>query len=155
MTEIIIFKEKHSDRYYIAETPEQKAKAFLKVLRERNAQGYWYHEPTEPVVTLSDYDRAFTELSDEEVANLPEAIKAEAVQSRSRATRRQIGVQAEYKRDKFWWDQLQELLALPEDEAVTKVAGARQGVAFSLAEDLLDAHADYEYEGYAIVHSNN
>lgn len=39
---IIVFKEKHGDNFFIARTPDESNKVFLKVLRNRFNEKYWY-----------------------------------------------------------------------------------------------------------------
>jgi len=55
---ILVFKEKHGERYFLVPTVEALQKAALKVALERNEEGYWYdfdeEAPVEPKIKLED-----------------------------------------------------------------------------------------------------
>jgi len=42
---VLVFKEKHGDRYFHVPNDETLFAAALHVLKERHADGYWYHKP--------------------------------------------------------------------------------------------------------------
>jgi hypothetical protein len=42
---VLVSKEKHGDYYYPAGTDEELAASALQILTERDAEGYWYHDP--------------------------------------------------------------------------------------------------------------
>jgi hypothetical protein len=58
MNRIIIFKEKHGDRYFDASTPELLHKACLKIFKERLAEGWYegyaYPELQKPTMTIQE-----------------------------------------------------------------------------------------------------
>ena len=58
MNKIIIFTEKHSNRYFYASTPEDLCKIAIKIFKERVEEDYWYkfetETPTEPEITEED-----------------------------------------------------------------------------------------------------
>jgi len=55
---ILIFKEKHGDRYFYVPTPDDLHKAAIKVFKERVKEGYWYYfdvkEPLKPDISRED-----------------------------------------------------------------------------------------------------
>jgi hypothetical protein len=153
MSTILIFKEKHGDRYFDASTPEAKSAAFLKILRERFNSGYYYEEPKSPEHTLTKDEKALLSLSEEQLDALPAPLQASTKTQVSRVRRKLRGVQEEYEQAKLWWDSVVALLALDPAEAVNQKEERRIRVmnktySVSSAEDLLDARKDYEYEDY-------
>lgn len=56
MKSIIIFKEKHGDRYFDASTPELVEAACKKVLLQRYNDGYWYDPGTKPECEWDGFD---------------------------------------------------------------------------------------------------
>jgi hypothetical protein len=69
---IIIFKEKHGDRHFIAQTRSDMEKIALKIVLEREDEGWYDFEYEEPVLPKIALEKA-----DEYGATLAEAIKAE------------------------------------------------------------------------------
>lgn len=52
---IVIFKEKHGDRYFLVHNREELEKVALKIVKERNEEGWYNYEyelPTEPKMTV-------------------------------------------------------------------------------------------------------
>jgi len=96
MTQILIFKEKHGDRYFDASTPEMKSAAFLKILRERFTSGYYYEKPKSPERNLSREDKALLSLSEEQLEALPAPLKETTKTQVARLTRKLSHVQEEY-----------------------------------------------------------
>lgn len=142
-SEILVFKAKHETAYYDASTPEKRAAAFLHVLRENYNAG-WYYAPAEP--SISAAERGCAMLTDEQLAALPATAAADLRAQRARAARALAAAEQTYAEELRWWDTATELVALPTAEALAR-AGTH-GYA-SAAEELLAAHSDYEYEGYA------
>ncbi len=58
MNKIIIFKEKHCERYFYASTPEDLCKIAIKIFKERVVEDYWYEfeteTPTKPEIAEED-----------------------------------------------------------------------------------------------------
>jgi hypothetical protein len=77
---IVIFKEKHGDRYFIANNQEELGKICLQVLTERFDDGYWYYKP-EP---LGEDDKIIDIPED-----LPEDVKGD-IERRNGAMRNKI-----------------------------------------------------------------
>jgi hypothetical protein len=150
VSKIVIFKEKHGDYYYDASTPEIFNKVALAVLRERFEAGYWYYGPSE-LTPLSAEDQAIADLTDEQVEALPEALKETTATKRNRILRGVRARQAEYDRDKQWMDTLQELLALPVEEAlVHEIEVGNRGRKALTATSFITERADYQYEGFEV-----
>jgi hypothetical protein len=41
---LLLFKEKHGSRYFVCEDQDAFCRAAMHVLKERLAEGYWYHD---------------------------------------------------------------------------------------------------------------
>ena len=58
---ILVFKEKHCERYFLVPTVEALHKAALMVVLERNEEGYWYNfdeeAPIKPKMEKDDAER--------------------------------------------------------------------------------------------------
>lgn len=146
---IIIFKEKHGDSYFDASTDEALARACLAVLRQRNKEG-WYYAPTKPEASYSKEEQAILAMTDEQIEAIPEPIKSETATRKAKLVRRLAGAEREYKLDNEWFTLLTELLALPVEEAVTRVRTFRSGRTQPLAYALIEDRNGGEYEGFYI-----
>ncbi|MCV0439864.1 MAG: hypothetical protein K5880_14790 [Hydrogenophaga sp.] len=67
---ILTFKEKHGDRYFVCNTPEDYCKAAMKILKERASEKFcWYYDdPKDPdtgltrakeIIETNDLEAAF------------------------------------------------------------------------------------------------
>ena len=56
--QIVIFHEKHGDRYFVSNSQKDLEAVALKVVLERDGEGYWYYfdseKSTEPKVSKAD-----------------------------------------------------------------------------------------------------
>lgn len=82
MNKILIFKEKHSNRYFDASTVEAHSAACLKILKERLEEGYWY-DPGDP----PDKEDI---LSEEQISSLPTEILKRAESERRKRYLREL-----------------------------------------------------------------
>ena len=156
MQTIIVFTEKHGDRYFDASTPELKARACAKILRERRDEGYWYNREYEaPEPTFTPEEKETLAMTDEQVALFPSRLR-ETVEKKRASLRGRRGA---YARNKLAEDQfftaLDLVLSVPAEEAyrftTNDVEGFGRRITRSLALELIDARADGEYEGYDFV----
>jgi hypothetical protein len=67
---LLVFKEKHGQRYFYVHNDKALFKAALKILTERAKEGYWYYKPEEPP-KAPDFTK-------EQIATLPESMRADA-----------------------------------------------------------------------------
>lgn len=153
MTSVLVTDEKHGNSYYDASTPELLAASALTILRDRFNDGYWYYEPKAPELNYTDEQKSIMELTDEEIANLPVALRASTEKQRNSLLSNRKGREREYLLDKQWYDATVALLALPAKEAVkqTVVRGRNQYArTVPTALDLLEQRNDYQYESFEI-----
>lgn len=156
MSKVMIFKEKHYDRYFVINDEVDKAKVALKILRERDAEGYWYpsvetsqREKEDAINSVNKkYDQNLIALTDDEVANLPESLRIVAEQERDKYKASLRNVEKSYKMEMEWIESLQQLLNADPDEAIKMSVVSPRGREFNLAIRILDSRADYQYEEY-------
>lgn len=153
MVNILIFKEKHSERYYDVSTPEKRAEAFLMVLRERNE--YAYFEPKKETIVVSVEDQTMLNLTEEQIDALPDELKNYTINRRDAINGNLIYAESEYNTEKKWWDAVQEMLALPKEEAIKKFYVNNYKRKINYVEYLVELHSDYEYEGYDFEETEN
>lgn len=123
---IIIFSEKHGDRYFSAKTIEDIGAVCLKVARERIKDGYWYD-------TTPYYGKS-PEVTQEEIDALPDGALKNRLQ-------KEIELYNDRKnREDRKFDRLRKL-----------VSAVKEGDE-KAARMLIDERKDYEYEGYEIVY---
>jgi len=144
---IIIFKEKHSDRYFDASTEEATLKAFYSILKERLKAGYWYQEPESLEKQLARYikpeDAEYAKIPEEVLITLPEEIQKKARRIPTLTAR----VERQYAGEMEWWNNLNKVLSMPFTEAA-KLTVTHVRTPHSLIKDLYESRADGEYEGY-------
>lgn len=159
MSSIIIFKEKHDNRYFFVEGIEDFKKVALKILRERESYGYWYpsldtiqgwkNDDVERLDKKSD--KSILDLSDDEVEKLPDALKNKAVEEKTAYQKKLKNIENYYNADIVWREKLDELLSAPDDEALEMKWVSSRGAESNLAIMLLNMRQDHEYEGYEEV----
>jgi len=155
MTDILIAKEKHGRRYFVIEDRAAHARVAAKLLKERAEEG-WFStladieaEEAQAIESRSKtIDRAFLELTDEQIAELPEALRESVISSRESYARIIGRVKREYALEKEFAEGISILLAA-DDPASVQVTSPR-GRTDYLAIGLLQLREDYEYEGYSI-----
>ncbi len=156
MSEIIVFTEKHSHRYFDASTREKKAQAFARVLRERYAEGYWYHpQYTRDEMQLNTERQALMSMTEEQISVLPASMQEDLRSKRHHIARMQKAYKHRKAQEDEWFAAAKQVAdaATIADAAKLTVADAegRWGSRFeSLAEAVLDVRKDYEYEDYFI-----
>ena len=159
MSSIIVFKEKHDNRYFVVNGIEDKKKVALKILRERESYGYWYPS----LETIQDWkndeierfvessDKALLDLSDDEVEKLPDTLKNKVVEEKTAYQKKLKSIENYYNADIVWREKLDELLSAPDDEALKMVYVSARGHKSNLALTLLNIRNGYEYESYEEV----
>lgn len=153
MKSVLVVHEKHGDYYYDASTDEARLKAFYSILKERNEAGYWYYRPQPPEEafnrSLKPGEEEFLTMTEEAVEALPEALKTQV----QRVRNRKRGLEREYEREMVWFNMLDEVLALPFEEAknLVEVRRSRDGSREwknHYIDLLMEGRRDYQYEGY-------
>lgn len=147
---IVIFKEKHGDRYFDATDEKELNKVFLLMLRERKAMGYYYEpDPDYPV----EWEEAM-KVPDDTLNTLPEGIRDQIFRLRKAYKR----LERETRIDREWFRLANELLAMPKAEAENHVhtwtvnlsTGPKKKEKL-MATFLMDCRKDGEYEGFEII----
>lgn len=155
VSQILVLHEKHGDRYFDASTPEALATSCVKVLRERVADGYWYHrEYAEPVRPLPKEQQEILALTDEQLATLPTAIREDMKTKRAKLVKSNAVYKRRKKQEDGWWNAVQLVLTSPLEEAI-KLTVADADDTWSnqplpLAYEILKSRRDYEYESIGI-----
>lgn len=144
--QIITLFEKHGQRSFLADTPEELDRVARGVIVERMDPKYpWYFEP-QPSVLHSDF-AAVLLLTDEQVASLPESVRAETATKRDRAARAVAEAGRFYQIDLVFWHAVCAIRDNPDEPTLYNFT-TRAGtvVQRSRAHDLLEDRSDYEYE---------
>lgn len=144
---IIIFHGKHGDGIYDASTPLLEAAAKLEWMR---IWGDYFGEPeTEPSEWFwkrGSNERELAAITDEELANTPEALRTPALEARKKL--------ADWKKqntqDRLWWELFQKLIALPVAEALAHESKLSSGRTQNSVTWLYDVIGDGEYFQYEI-----
>lgn len=125
-TKILIFNEKHGDRYFDASTDEKLHAACLKILRERvGPEGYWQF--INPVDWESEWVQKYIEGWDIEDAEI-ETIAIESVQKQVRAQRAKARQRRnEYLRADEQWARARVALEENDGEAAYQILQERDG----------------------------
>lgn len=149
---IIVFKEKHGNRYFDASDDHTLNKVFLQMLEERLAIGYYYDPDPDYPVEWTDA----MNVPEETLETLPEGIKSQVLRLRSAYKQKE----RETRADKRWWELLNELLALPKEEAEVAMhhwkvrlssSGEVREKSRLMATFLMECRKDGEYEGYEVI----
>ena len=133
MKQILIFHEKHGDRYFDASTKEAIDAACRKILKERLTNGYGWYDVYEP-----SYEAEHTQ---EQIDKLPEAFKyiAQRMKDSNEAKRKA------YAKELAWVERLKTLLKTPREQTkIFKYQGMEVYESFKYIKD----RADGEYEGF-------
>jgi hypothetical protein len=155
MDKVIIFHEKHGDRFYDASTDEKLLAALFSVMIDRIEDGYWYREPSlEDFINrrLTEEDRELMEIDKEIVAKLPQSFQDRYQELHTRRDR----ARKAYEAEKEWWDTLQEIQSLSFEEAAEKVrtrpSRLNPGRILRTPTILwvMEWRKDYQYEGWTI-----
>jgi hypothetical protein len=125
---ILVFKEKHGDRYFDASTSEKELDVYLKVAKERIKDSYWYDTdclvPNEP------------EISKEQIAKMKDSgLKTAAIQE--------------------WRIYETNLSYVKECEQTEKLIKLVKKGDKQAAKTLIQNRRDGEYEGFEIEETEN
>jgi hypothetical protein len=122
---LVVFREKHGERFFHVKSEEEFGKACLKVLRERFTGG-WYGSREE----VEREKPKPPEIADEEaIAKLPGQLREFAA-----------GKMKSYKKSLFEWERNSMMLGMA-------AAAAKDGDQ-KMAAKVIEWRRDYEYEGY-------
>lgn len=154
MQTILVAREKHGDRYFDASTPELLAAASLKLLRERMKEG-WYVKPDSVNTGFTKEQKAFLELTDEDIEALPAVVREETHKKVLALREKAERLRSFDAEEMQWYTQVEALLALPTEKAanrtITQGKGTRWERSYPKAFYLLNARDDAEYEGVEVV----
>jgi len=120
---LIVFREKHGDRIFRVETDEKLWAVALKVLKERDAEDYWYEEPEVPEKPTSLL------LTNEQIATLSEGARDVVKQDQEQYERNL----REHRTNMARYQRLRQAIDLGDGRLALRVLGERK---------------DYEYEGW-------
>lgn len=147
MNKVIVFQEKSSNRYFDASTQEAILRAFYTVLKER-LEGGWYGLPSKPSAHyLADLEESAA-MDDAVFATLPTALQKMVENDRNKLAT----INEEIQEQTHWFGILQDVIALPIDEAVaaTMVVTAKSTKPRLALPWLYSRIADHQYEEYSI-----
>ncbi len=123
---VLVFKEKHDNRYFYVTSDEALFAAALHVLAGRHADGYWYTKPA------AEREPAPPDVTREQIDSLPESLRAKA---RENLRDYRIALQ-EYTR------------AVEVYDSIVKAIEEKNG---RKAWEILSARGAHEYEGCTIA----
>jgi len=69
---VLVFEEKNGKRHFYIENDEALFATALKVLRERNKDGYWWYKPKAPEAL---------DITEEQIPNLPKSLQDKATEA--------------------------------------------------------------------------
>lgn len=150
--EIIVFHGKHGDTIYLANTPEDMRAAMLTEVISRYENG-WFYEPEPDTYwerNLSDAERAFLDMSDEDIAKLPEALQEQGKKIKARKER----AEREFRAEMEEWEDIELLYKTYIEQGAVAARDllcpryADRNV--YLAKYIIETREGYEYEGYEI-----
>lgn len=153
-SKILIFKEKHANRYFLINSRGDRAKACHKILLEREAEGYWYpslksveedlkSQEKSLMSQFSKSDQALINLSDEEVEALPDSLKSNAMSVRSKFAIKKKKALAYINEEKWFATSMQMVKEAGADGWKLKDQNGRK-----ICIDLIDYRSNGEYEEY-------
>lgn len=144
---IIEAQEKHGTFYYNASDPKSWARAALKILTQRDTDGYWYSDPKvfyDEGKKFSDLDAAF--ITDEEIAAMPDSMKSEAEAKRGRAKKELKWIE-NYE---AWYKKMRSIVDSQDDSLVTLSGGTRWEREVPRAWLVLEERKDHQYEWVSV-----
>lgn len=152
---ILEVQEKYDNRYFIVNTDEERNKVCLKLLREREADGYWY--PSRETLRKNFDEGAahvlekygdLSEVSEKDVKNLPESLKKNFLQEKERFDKALAHLNSEYDTEMHFRNRLDKLLNATDEEALEMKIRLGTGLVIGLAVYLIyHVRGDYQYEG--------
>lgn len=142
MEAIVIFKEKHGDRYFDASTDELLDRALLSVLRERYAEGLLGGDGSNAHYVVEKYEQdEVAMMTDEEVEALPASLQQDA----NRKRRGYQNALREYEAEKSERADIEKLCTLPFEDAL-RLRYKKNSLVLTIAR----SRNEYEYEGWTI-----
>lgn len=146
-TRTIVFKEHSRERVFDASTDELLAAACLLILRERYHNPVWGYKPRDN--GLDKEEVQFLEYCETYgLDHLPYLLKRQAERMLSQLEGKQDN--SDFNPDWVWYRNVQELLTLPEDEAISYKAPYR-GRLVPTAYLLLMRRQNHPHEGVLIL----
>lgn len=147
MNKVIVFQEKSSNRYFDASTQEAILRAFYTVLKDR-LEGGWYGLPSKPPAHyLAELEESVA--MDEAVfATLPTSLQKMVESDKNKLST----INEEFQEQTHWFGVLQDVIALPIDEAIAAtmtITGKSAKPRLALPW-LYSRIADHQYEEYSI-----
>jgi len=143
---ILTAHEKHGDRRFAANDKDGLGRIALKILRERQADGYWYpsreelekeHETDLKSAARMAKAESWLQLTEEEVAALPAAIKTEAIEALEKYRVRVARLERDHTNEVAFVDSLEEILGSENPDLKKAYA-------------LLSQRNIYEYEDFTV-----
>lgn len=148
---VLLAKKKHDIAAYVFVTKEERDLAFVRLLRGNWHDGYYY-KPEKPKVSAKD--KVHFDMSDEEFAALPQAVQDAMRDERARVLSRFARQKQYYEDEMEMWDSIQKIVNAPTAEDAARDYRTPSGK-ITLAERIISARDDYEYEGIEIVYDCN
>ncbi len=127
---ILVFNEKHADRYFVVLNQQELESACWKILSERFHEGCWYYAPEE-----SDKPKA------------PDYTMEQAKQLKGEAQKAAIREVVSYNSKLRTWDR--------EQNQYIRIKNAVESKDTKAAYELLKERGDYEYEGLSLEQSED
>lgn len=122
--QIVVFKEKHGDRYFIINSPDDFKRICLSIVKERNGFGWYSHLDSQKEPVMPSFSK-------EDISQLPQEFQSDASKTWSK-----------YERDLRVYKDFQFLINLRnlalEGDGVSAVKFVRE-------------MSENEYEGYEVV----
>lgn len=158
MAELMIFKEKHCDRYFAVKDDDDRNKVALKILKERSESGYYYPEKENieadresRINQIKEVYKDYWELTEEEINNLPDGLKNKAQEEKEKFNKSLKRIELNFSIDLQWTKNLENLINATEEEALNMVfttpRGNKRKLAFQLIyERSLNGYEDFEEE---------
>lgn len=154
---ILQLKEKHDDTLYIANNAEELYAIFAAIVRERADTGYYYQtvEQVERDIRSEERDLKskilgkYESLTDKEVASLPESLATEYNELFAKYEKSVKVKRSNYDNELQDAKFIQQIV---ESDAPHKLTyTSPRGREWNLAEYIMYARSDAEYEGYELI----
>lgn len=139
---LVIFEERHVNRYYLATNDQEYAMIFAKVLRERWDEGHWYEEPSKNLLeAFTEEEKAYLLLPEELLPHLPAFLQGKY----GEAQKRLASLREEQRQEAALYGALTQVALASNLEEAASLTTKRGD---SLAWRALRLRAEREYEGF-------
>lgn len=139
--EVLVVKHKHYNSHYVVASPQDVLRAKAQMVYEWKENGVFY-EPDEPYI--HEKDKEIGVLSDEQIADLPEAFQQAAKKARANI----LSAQRTFEDQKREFDLVNQILAAETvDEAIAIPGPDGRGTA---VEAIVRAYGNQEYTEWEI-----